>query len=102
MLLVEPMDQDLGRQLFRLRLAVDRRTFLAGARHDLLELLRSHAARLAETEEVGVGRRGKERPLRTGRHADVLAFLARLAREVLARVGLERPEDHLERLRSEE
>src|SRR6185295_2266813 len=42
-LVVEPVDEDLGRELLRLGLGVDGGPLLAGAGHDLLELLRSDA-----------------------------------------------------------
>src|SRR6185295_8332619 len=97
-LVVEPVDEDLGRELLRFGLGVDGGPLLAGAGHDLLELLRSDAPGLVEAEEVGVGRRGEQRPLGARGDPDVLPLDARLARIVLAGVRLQRAEDHLERL----
>src|SRR3954469_165995 len=97
-LVVEPVDQDLGRQLLRPGLRIERHTLFAGARHDLLELLGRDASRFVEAEEIGVGRRGEQGTLGAGRHAHVLAGDARLAGIILPGIGLQRPEDHLERL----
>src|SRR5690349_5958407 len=97
-LFVEPVDQHFGRQLLRAGLGVELDALLAGARHDLLELLGRDAAGLVEAEEVRVRRRGEQSPLRPGRDAHVLAGDARLPGIVLAGVGLQRAEDQFERL----